>query len=75
MRNAINESNTPSNVAQLHQPPFEVGETVILSDTDEVATIMAIHEGVAWVFVEIEGFETVDLAEMKRLDPSQQKLG
>jgi NADPH-dependent curcumin reductase CurA len=74
MNHIIHDSSVISNVAQSHHPTFEVGDEVQL-DTGEDAVIAAIYRDFAWVFSDIDGFETYELSELKRPDPSRRTLG
>ena len=47
---------------------FEIGDDVI-SDTGVPYTIAAIYRDFAWVFSEVEGFDTVELSTLTRPDP------
>lgn len=48
---------------------IEVGDDVIL-DTGEAAVVVSIFRDFAWVFIDREGFESVELRELRRPDPS-----
>jgi predicted ABC-class ATPase len=74
MNHVVRASTSVSTAAQLREPIFAVGETVVLADTDEIATILAIDGGVAWVFLGSNGHETVDVSELKRFDPARPML-
>ena len=57
--------------SSMENSAFEVGDQVIL-DTGEDAVIAAIYRDFAWVFSDIEGFETVEISELRWPDPPSQ---
>lgn len=66
--NNFSHKSTLSTAAQISSPEFAIGESVVLKDTGESVIIMGIHEGVAWVMSNVDGFDTVDFSEMRRPD-------
>jgi hypothetical protein len=53
---------------QMDNIDFEVGDKVLLADTGEIAEIISIYRDFAWVLEDRDGFETVELSELTRLD-------
>ena len=73
MSSAIHESMNPPTAVQMHQPTFEIGDEVQLN-TGEVGVIACVYRDFAWVFTDLDGFDTYELSELNRPDPSQRSL-
>jgi hypothetical protein len=52
-------------------PNFDIGDDVI-TDTGEPYTVAAIYRDFAWVYSDKEGFDTVELATLKRPEPADE---
>lgn len=60
--------------AQFLSRSIEIGDDVIL-DTGEAAVVVSIFRDFAWVFIDREGFESVELQELRRPDPTHRIPG
>ena len=66
MTTAIDMSIARSHRVLPHQPAFEIGDVVEIDDKlGGTYVIRAIDDVFAWLFSEIEGFETVELSELR----------
>ncbi|MGV1859965.1 hypothetical protein [Rhizobium rhizogenes] len=74
MSSATHQSMNPPAAAQMHLPTFEIGDEVQL-DTGEIGAIACIYRDFAWVFTDLDGFDTYEVSELRRPDPAHRTLG